>query len=578
MANILRKPSYQNANGYNGFDMDNLLKFSSTVGELLPVYYDLLQPGDKVTLGTTIKSRTMELASAAMCSLTEHLEWFFVPMEQLYSPFGAWYFGVDDIRSAYYRNMNMYYLPYFAPSQVLTELYSNASSNLSDSIFPENSGSRYRLMEFFDIPFEAYYNARAEASVVGWCPIFAQAYQKIYHDYFRDSDREEMSPGLWNTDIYAENPVSFPLAAFRSFLTLRYRSWKKDFYTNIFPSPLFGSDSVNAMGDRNINYLFHQWLVGTSFYTSSTSSYYSEPYPSAVPVVPEDKVNPSNIVPDPILTGSSITSNFANIQQSLSPSSIRTSFAVQKYLEVIRRAGKTYDAQQLAHFGVKLSEGISGTCYRLGESTAQLQIGDVIATSTSSAGDATSVLGQVGGKGYAYGQGDSIKFTAPSHGILMCIFSVEPEVDYAGQSFDKLQTLMNRADWFTPEFDNLGMQPLFNYQSLAYNSSDTGWLPSGIIGWQYRYSELKCKYNRVRGSLRRSLNFWTTAREYMSNGLYSFKVNPAFLNSIMLDQYRGLSVADIESQNFFAHDPLIHELYFNVKKASKMSTYGLESL
>lgn len=577
MANILRKPSYQNANGYNGFDMDNLLKFSSTVGELLPVYYDLLQPGDKVTLGTTIKTRTMELASAAMCSLTEHLEWFFVPMEQLYTPFGSWYFGVSDIHSAYYRNMNIDYLPYFTPGQVLTALYNNATSNLADSIFPENYGSRYRLMEFLDIPFEAYYRAREESSVVGWCPIFAQAYQKIYHDYFRDSDREEMSPGLWNSDMYAET-LFFPNNAFNAFLTLRYRSWKKDFYTNIFPSPLFGSDSVNSIGDRSINDLFHQWLVGSNFYTSSATSFYANPNTNLTPV-PSDNVEPTNVLTNPYTPGNgSLAANIPNIQQALSPSSIRTSFAVQKYLEVLRRAGKTYDAQQLAHFGVKLSQGISGTCYRLGESTAQLQIGDVIATSTSSAGDATSVLGQVGGKGYAYGQGSDIKFTAPSHGILMCIFSVEPDVDYYGQSFDKLQTLMSRADWFTPEFDNLGMQPLFNYQSLAYNPSDTGWLPSGIIGWQYRYSELKCKYNRVRGSLRRSLNYWTTAREYMSNGIYSFKVNPSFLNSIMLDQYRGLSVADIENQNFFAHDPLIHELYFNVKKASKMSTYGLESL
>ena len=63
MANFNSNPNHVAKIGYNGFDMGHSLKFSSTVGELLPVYYDILQPGDKVSLKSTIKTRTMPLES-----------------------------------------------------------------------------------------------------------------------------------------------------------------------------------------------------------------------------------------------------------------------------------------------------------------------------------------------------------------------------------------------------------------------------------------------------------------------------------------------------------------------------------
>ena len=99
MANIYSNPTHRAKIGYNGFDMSQLLKFTSTTGELLPVYYDFLQPGDKVSLNSILKTRTLPLQTAAMCNIKERVEWFFVPMNQLYSIFEDWYFGIKDFKS-----------------------------------------------------------------------------------------------------------------------------------------------------------------------------------------------------------------------------------------------------------------------------------------------------------------------------------------------------------------------------------------------------------------------------------------------------------------------------------------------
>ena len=48
----LDNPQYQANNNYHAHDMSMTRKFSSSVGQLLPVYHDFLYPGDKVRFST----------------------------------------------------------------------------------------------------------------------------------------------------------------------------------------------------------------------------------------------------------------------------------------------------------------------------------------------------------------------------------------------------------------------------------------------------------------------------------------------------------------------------------------------
>lgn len=577
MANIFKNPVYKSGIGYNGFEMSNLLKFSSTVGELLPIYYDILQPGDKVRCSTELRTRTLPLASSAMCHLTEHIEWFFVPMRQMYSNFEAWYYGINDYKSSALDHV-LNSLPYLTTANLEAFVigqnsYSGATDN-SDKYFSQLHGTSLRLAEMLNLPV-AYLStyagtpASGQEHVVGPSihPFFALAYQKIYHDFYRLSDFEDQLPITYNLDLSVQastTDVSFTPSQILSheFFTLRYRPWKKDFFQNTFPSPLMGQNSVGSNGHSLVQ-SFHQWLQsGIDFTTRNQSGSY-------------DVSNPTWIRPQ-----NTSSSAYAGSLDVVSPTAIRTSFAVQKLLEVTRRAAKTYDAQQLAHFGVKLPRSIEDSVYYLGSSKGDINIGDVIATSTgSNAQGASSVLGQIAGKGYGYNKGNAITFDAPCHGILMAIYSCEPDVDYSSEVYDRQQTNISRADWYTPEFDNLGMQPLFEYQTNPTSNY------SSIVAWQYRYSELKCKYNRVMGSLRSSLYYWSTARPYVTNTLASRYINPSFLDNIMLVKYNPIArVSQATSHDGLLHmmlwdtDPLIHECYFHVKKSSKMSTFGLESL
>lgn len=259
---------------------------------------------------------------------------------------------------------------------------------------------------------------------------------------------------------------------------------------------------------------------------------------------------------------------------------------MHKLLEVTRRAGKTYDAQTLAHFGVSVPDGIDGRVYYLGANHSEVKIGDVIATSdgTASSGGntSTSVLGQIAGKGYGFSDGNTIKFTAKCHGIFLAIYSCEVDSYYPAAGLDKFHQLIEQSSWYRPEFDNLGMQPLFNSQ---YNFDETG---NEIIGWQYRFSEYKTKYDIVHGGLssngltdsssQGSLKYWVPQVDTFTTqggSLQSFYVSPSALDDVMLVRYNPSST---NYNSLFNTDPLLHDIYFNCKKASKMSTYGLEQL
>lgn len=598
MPNVLSTPSHKAQIGYNGFDMSNLLKFSSTTGELLPVYYDVLYPGDKVTCSTELKTRLMPMEAAAMCSIREHLEWFFVPLDQIWSLFSNWYYQINDISSSLYPSELRDEFPYI-PAATFGEFY-RSHINTQDRYFTTDlfdggvyKGTSFRLFELLGIPTPNIPSDTSKQWRISINPMFACAYQKIYMDYYRLSDREANDPSCYNLDNLSDYDSEPSAAQVAKYFTLRYRPRKKDFFTHGFVSPLFGAGSLNAWPTgsspsasslEGLVNSFQQWLTPVSLQTANSTT-------ADNGLTNPDGVNPTSLRPDP-----STASNTARVAiNSLSPTAIRTSFAAQKLLEITRRAGKHIDDQTLAHFGVKVDRTASGEVLYLGGDSSVINIGDVLATATTEG----SALGQVGGKGYGYGAYKQIKFTNnfPCAGIIMAIYSAAPEIDYRVRGLDRNVTKIRLDDFRRPEFDNLGMQPQFSYEfeglPWLFDSSADPTLLYGVRNFVYRYFEDKIKYNRICGSLSRSLYYWTTAFDdtyyYGTDGrqLSRYLVSPFSLNDIML-RYYGFDPSngplapalhgDSYKSNLFEDDPMLHELYFNVKKASKMSSYGLEQL
>ena len=64
----------------SGFDLSRRICFTSKAGELLPVYYKLVYPGDKFEIRHQLFTRTQPVNTAAYTRIREYLDWYFVPL------------------------------------------------------------------------------------------------------------------------------------------------------------------------------------------------------------------------------------------------------------------------------------------------------------------------------------------------------------------------------------------------------------------------------------------------------------------------------------------------------------------
>lgn len=588
-ASVNQNPQHVAKIGYSGFDMSQELNFTSPPGMLLPVYYDILSPGDKVDCRAIIRTRTQPMETAATMELLEHVEWFFVPLQQIYQPFGNFFYGVDDYSSSVFA-------PFASNPKEISQLpYGNMFGTIGDdmwSAFKSTTGLHgysavggfLRLAELLGCPISGNIVYTWDTTIGNFpiSPLLFCAYQKIFSDFYRLSQRTPNEPASYNIDDFVVNQqYNISVTDFVArFGQLRYRPWKRDFFKGNQVSPLMGDQSVGAQVSQNNDLLreVNQWLSGLSGITPISPGS-SANFPDGGVGSP-DPVKPTTLK---VETSSGTTNvNQAGMRvymSSLNPANIRTLFASEKLLEITRRAGKHYDAQTLAHFGVKVPQGVDGEVIYLGEQTAKINVGDVI----SQAATTNAPLGEIAGKGYAYGSGDSCKFEAKTHGILMAIYSAEPSAKYYQIGIDKLVSTTSRTDFVIPEYDDLGMQPIFRYQSDFGDDPTTNAL---VDGWHWRYQEYKQKYDRVCGGFgdAQSQKHWVNGFNPYILQTANYYIRPDALNGVMLYNFDMAKHDDASSLGvyindyLYSSDPLLHFLYFDVKKSSKMSVYGIPSL
>lgn len=575
MASVLSTPSHKANLSKHGHDVSQSKKFTSSVGQLLPVYYDRLYPGDKIVIKNELISRTMDLETAAMTDITEHIDYFFVPMTQIYSLFDSWIYGVQDVRTSLvdissisnkfpyirYDGIKNFFESLGYQGQDVGYGHGSLRHDQMGVVFADNVMRLWQLFGFGNHAYDwfAQFERTSQETVIqpanfgmgSYDLTMPAVYQKIYMDFYRLSDREANDPTYYNLDRFYETPMVSEVTEIMKFFTMRYRPLKKDLYTSAQVSPIVSDGDIGIL-DNNALLGVNQWLAYVQ----------------------------------PGFDGMDSDTSIRDQTGVVGTAGINTIFAINKLLEITRRAGKHYDAQTLAHFGQEVPNGIAGEVMYLGSHTSKISIGDVLATASNS--DDNTYLGQVGGKGYGYGSSSPISIKAPCHGVIMGIYSAVPEIDYQPTGIDRLNTYINPYDHWTPEFDKLGMQPLFAYQANSHKTEpliDVDPLQRNenelneVLGWSYRYEELKTKIDLVLGGFSTTLDYWSTSKNgQINNALNNYLTDPSYLNKIMLMNFLPPPTTQYRARSVFDRDPLLHMLRVDAKKISGMSTYGLDSL
>ena len=617
-------------------DLSQSIAFTAAPGMLLPVYKDILVGGDKIDFTPSIFSRLTPLIAPALCDINVYLDTFFVPMDMLYSFFGNQLFQVREhfssqfdgnIQIGLHEDFPLFNLNDFNfggpwsqdwTSSAHYDRWGNQASDIDEIISPdvlsfENLGSsRFRLFDMLGLnPWALFvdaagtqvqpsFNLGANPRIFPWQLL---AYQCIYQFYYRMDDWEEFTASNFNVDkVVTGYPHESFLHCNPEWSKLRYRPFLKDYFTSLKRNPLVSGENLLPLHGGGDDALDGQqpfsledvrnFLGGTSFSPINNDD--------------TDVLSPTR--------SNSGTQIDVGYNSAVTTANIRAAFALEKLMRITGRADKNYDAQMLAHFGVKVPHDVKHQISHLGTSKGKFSLGEV----TSMASTENAELGDFAGRGSVAFRGSNIKFTAPCHGVLMCLFSAVPKVRYVG-TFDKENALVNRYDLPTPEFMDLGMQPLWAFEAqsgILQEVSGSGDDPSvgayfrggdWRIGWQYNYEQYKRKFDRVSEAFRnpsdgynRSVDNayknWVMGKlpfnslptitggtqtsdsyeNYFNLSVYNFLCPPTILNQLLQVPYSVEWSNEYFSKPWLIYqkDPFVCDFHADCTKLSFLSRYG----
>ena len=462
-------PLKTNKSPRNGFDMSYHSYFTSPTGMLLPAFVQDVTPGDFLKLDVSNFTRTLPVNTAAFARIKEKMDFFYIPYRLIWRWFDQFYTNVKDMNTAYSPvdpATTPNNLPYLLGSDIGTFL---ENAVLDDYGYPVKNYLE-RLLDLLGYPVAngdpsqtlplLYSSSTGSMATNHFNPFRLFAFARIYYEFYRQTDYEVNNPTSYNLDnLSSGQSVLSNFSSFISSICSRpYKNWSKDRLTNVKPSIIYSEfGSVNSyVPYSNVNDFHSNGAVSNASYVVAT------------------QVNGSN---------NTYTPGITNTQ------GLRNALAVDKLARISQLAPKTYAAQMKAHFGVNPDNCDYCSCRFLGSFDSDVVINEVIASAAgqNSAGS-DSFVGEVYGRGISSGKSNRVikaQFNEP--GIVMGIHYTQPIAEYDSCRVDPFVRKLTRQDFFVPEYDNLGLQPILRMDGSAH---PTQGIVTDVMGFAPRYNSI----------------------------------------------------------------------------------------
>ena len=560
----------------SSFDLSSKKLFTAKVGEILPCYWQIAIPGTKYRISSDWFTRTVPVNTAAYTRIKEYYDFYAVPLRLISRALPQAFTQMTDYMTSAASNISnteqLTSVPYAPLGNISGEIRNRlAAGTLDDAGFGFAYGSCKLLdMLGYGSFIGASNDKKAEITMqylgldttslsdsqnpliygttvnLNLLPIFT--YQKIYFDFFSNSQWEKHKAYAYNVD-YWNGKSSVEISA--DMLQLRYADYPKDYFLGVLPASQYGSvavlPSVSSVGDVRS-------IVNDNL-SSVHGALRSQPS-SAAPVLSEASPFPS-------------PTNL-RLNSDLSALSIRATEYLQRWKEVVQFSSKDYSDQMAAQFGIKAPEYMGNHAHYIGGWSNVININEVLNTNLT-ADDSQAVIA---GKGVGSKSGHSITYDCGAeHQVIMCVYHAVPLLDWSLKGHNPQLLCTSISDFPQPAFDQLGMQPV---PSLALNNSPSSVV--GNIGYNLRYWQWKSAVDTVHGAFRPNAAYQSWAAPLQGSQVQvsgqsslsyqSFKIRPQQLNSIFEPQ--------ISTSNYsVAYDQLLCNVNFQVYAVQNLDRNGL---
>jgi hypothetical protein len=560
----------------SSFDLSSKKLFTAKIGEILPCYWQIAIPGNKYRISSDWFTRTVPVNTAAYTRIKEYYDFYAVPLRLISRALPQAFTQMDNYMTSAASNTANTEMLTSVPNTTLNLLslslqtingkdvfddaglpYVYGSSKILDLLgygsFLASTNTAKAVITKAYLGLDSLSDASnplvySTSQTVNLLPLLA--YQKIYYDFFSESQWEKHLAYSYNVD-YWDGKSQLNLAP--EMLQLRYANYPKDYFMGMLPNSQYGSVAVLPPLIPGL---------GSNFPVASPSS--------SSPV--SDTAQLLNIGSSSAITSSNqhSKSRTVRLNSDLSALSIRATEYLQRWKEVVQFSSKDYSDQMAAQFGIKAPEYMGNHAHYIGGWSNVININEVLNTNLQADGSQAVIAG----KGVGSQSGHTLTYDCGAeHQVIMCVYHAVPMVDWnlTGQSPQLTVTAI--SDFPQPAFDQLGMQavPALNLQNNPSRSV------SGALGYNLRYWQWKSNIDTVHAAFRSGMTYqsWSAPIDgwdvLTSSGVWSYqsmKVRPQQLNSIFESQVSGQNCS-------VAYDQLLCNINFQVYAVQNLDRNGL---
>ena len=560
----------------SSFDLSSKKLFTAKVGEILPCYWQIAIPDTKYRISSDWFTRTVPVNTAAYTRIKEYYDFYAVPLRLISRALPQAFTQMTDyVTSASSNSSN---------TAILKDVpYSNLSdiSSYFDNIYDKDY--------FDDVSFPLAYGSVKILDMLGYGSFMSKesvslghvtasyfgtnianpsdnpliysvsqrvnilpilAYQKIYYDFFSNSQWEKHFAYAYNVDYWSGTTSIKPTV---DMLKLRYANYPKDYFMGVLPSSQYGSVAVLPSVVPNLQ------SNAVAMSVDSSLAFHS----------PIQNPLSSNVVQASVQNGNGGV-RYAFLNSDLSALSIRATEYLQRWKEVVQFSSKDYSDQMAAQFGIKAPEYMGNHAHYIGGWSSVININEVLNTNLNTNDSHASIAG----KGVGSNLGHTLTYDCGAeHQVIMCVYHAVPMLDWELSGQHPQLTVSAVSDFPQPAFDQLGMQPV-PALNIHNNLSVQG---TGNLGYNLRYWQWKSSVDTIHSGFRTQGGYssWCAAvdgEEVLTEealfSYQSFKVRPQQMNSIFLPQVSG-------SHSSVQYDQLLCNVNFQVYAVQNLDRNGL---
>ena len=561
----------------SSFDLSSKKLFTAKVGEILPCYWQIAIPDNKYRISADWFTRTVPVNTAAYTRIKEYYDFYAVPLRLISRALPQAFTQMTDYMTSAASST--------ANTSALTSVPNVAQSTFNLFLQTANAGDQPNTRDDAGLPivygscklldmlgYGSVIDSRntgkaaitkkylgvdtlgdadnplvyASSQLVNALPFLA--YQKIYYDFFSNSQWEKHLAYAYNVDYWSG---AGQISLVTDMVKLRYANYPKDYFMGMLPNSQYGSVAVLP---------------------SINSAYSSSNIIAANSSSQVNLVNPASSSSSVVTADSNSTTESRNIilNSDLSALSLRATEYLQRWKEVVQFTSKDYSDQMAAQFGIKAPEYMGNHVHYIGGWSSVININEVVNTNL----DTDSSQASIAGKGVSSNSGHTITYDCGAeHQVIMCVYHAVPMLDWNLTGQNPQLTVTAISDFPQPAFDQLGMQavPALNLQN------NPGRNVSGSLGYNLRYWQWKSNIDTVHAGFRTGaayqswvapLDGWQVLTGSGSWSYQSMKVRPQQLNSIFVPQIDAANCS-------VAFDQLLCNVNFQVYAVQSLDRNGL---